>query len=163
MKQTTVLSFGETSSSIGVLELDPALNKLENGEVKTTFNQGESIYISLHYDSTKFRVSSHVCSTGEIVYSGRSRSLRTIESQFSQEATLSTSYIIDGIHDIFWYGRPGVLTYNYNELRSSYSPFIVDVSFYIVADIYVYIPDSYVDLTSKDSFPVGVVINLEEI
>ena len=164
MKTTTVVNFStSTSTEVGVLELDPIRNITSDGDTKTTFQAGEQVFLSLHYDREKYKLSSFYCSTGELQAVGMDRSLRTLENQFFSEPTIQSQYIVESLQDVTWYGVAGTLACSGTILTVSYTPAMVDVSFFINHDVLRYIPDSYVDLTLFDSFPVGIVCNLEEL
>ena len=163
MKETIVLSFdSSTSSDIGVLEVDPNLNVDSDGNVKSSFSPGDKIYLSVHFDEDKYTISNFISSTGDIQLIGRQAGKRTLEQQFLQETTTDLQYIIYELINTVWYGPQGVISYSYNKVTSSIIPCVVDLNFYIVSYIYVYTPDSYVNLEDKDSFPVGIIFNLEE-
>ena len=163
MKETTVLTFDSSSSSdIGVLEIDPNLNVDSDGNVKSSFQPKEKIYLSLHFDENKYVVNSFISSTGDIQLVGKQAGKRSIEQQFLQEATTDLQYIVYELINTVWYGPQGVISYSYNKITSTIVPCIVDLNFYIVSYIYVYIPDEYVNLENKDSFPVNIISNLEE-
>lgn len=164
MKETTILTFDSTTSTdIAVLEIDPHLNKDAEGNSKSSFELGESIYLSLHYDKSKYRVSNFVTTTGDLRFYGIQQSYRDLEQQLLQELTTSIPYIVSGINSITWYGPVKLLTYSYSNITVSEVPCIVDINISIVSDIYIYVPDSYVNLDNADNFPVGVIFDLEEI
>lgn len=164
MKETTILTFDSmTSTDIGVLEIDPHLNNDAEGNSKSSFEPGESIYLSLHYDKTKYSVSNFVATTGDLRFYGVQQSYRVLEQQLLQELTTSVPYIISSLNSVTWYGPAKTLSYSYSNIIVSEVPCIVDINISIVSDIYIYVPDSYVNLDNTDSFPVGIIFDLEEI
>lgn len=163
-KETTTVSFGSDSdSSISVIELEETLNVDVAGESKTSFEPGESVYISVHYDRDKSYIAETYCTTGSINYYGRVAVKRTLSNQFIDDSgSINLQYNISEIQRVVWYGVSGSLSFSGNVLTSTVSPTMVDVDITIMVDVYVYIPDSYVDLTNTDSFPVGVIVVMED-
>ena len=165
MKETSVLNFtvSSGSSDIGLVEIDPILNVDSEGNAKSSFSEGEEIYIAVHFDPDKYVLSNFFTTTGSLLYVGKQRTYRKIESLFFQESTSTISYIIDGIKEITWYGPTESVSYSYNVLTSSLTPVLIDISIYTFVEIFKYIPSDFVDLTKFDSFPVGIVFNLESL
>lgn len=165
MKETTIITYNSDSSDIGVLEVDPNLNLDSSGNVKTSFNAGDQVYLSIHYDRNKYRVVSAVASSGELQFRGTQVGRREISRQFfSDSVTVDLQYIINSIVAVKWYGSRGTIQADYNTLRASIVPCIVDVTISVISDIYLYVPDQSMDLSDPDAdFPVGVKFELEEI
>ena len=94
MKETSVLNFSSSSSSsdIGLVEIDPILNIDPEGNTKSSFNEGEEIYLAVHYDPDKYSVSSFLTTTGSLIYVGRQKTTRKMESLFFQENTSTILY-----------------------------------------------------------------------
>ena len=59
MKETSVLNFtvSSGSSDIGLVEIDPILNVDSEGNAKSSFSEGEEIYIAVHFDPDKYVLS----------------------------------------------------------------------------------------------------------
>lgn len=162
---TIKVDFGDNVSSdvFFVIELDDTLNLDGDGNVKTQFNPGDSVYFILHYDSSKVTVSAIAASAGDVVSEGSVTRTVTDRLSFTNiDDAVDLSHIPNTTLSADWFGNEPGITRDGISVTADTAPAIGDIKYNYVADGYRFDPPD-MDLGDDDDFPVLIVVAIEAV
>lgn len=163
---TIVIEFGtgtNADDSLVVIALDDEFNTDEDGNVKTSFEPGDTPGFTVHYDSRAVRIDSVQCSVGMVVSRGNVSRENTQQLSWTNNTDSQTlPHIPQGAVSWKWFGTTGEVQQTERQLVSTGDiPAIGKATYSYSANGYTLLHPA-LTLEAGESFPVLVSVQMEQ-
>jgi hypothetical protein len=129
--------------------------------VKSQFNPGDQVFLLLHYDHARLRVSDIKATAGQVYTQGEVSRPATDEVLFvTAGEPQQLSHNPAGTLAVSWYGRSAILSRAGRNVSANAAPCLGNVSYSYQATSCKYIPPP-MTLGDDDSYPVAIVVYVE--
>ena len=162
---TAIASFGGSSGVSGsiIAEIDGEMHLDKDGNERSSFLPGESVYFYLHYDSNVRIIRVRSTDGGDVQRIG------SIIRQKTQQITFEhPAHLVDLQYQpknkptaIKWYGRASNLFLTGRTLQADLAPCLGDITYQIAAVQYLHRPPLGLTLDAGETFPNDIVIEYE--
>jgi len=161
---TIVVSFGEgvdSANALVVVELDDSMN-VSGGEVKNSFQPGDSTYFLIHHDAN-LGIQSVKSTSGGLFNMGTVSRTGTQEILFeSTDHEVELTHNPTGGVSAYWYGNAATVTRSGRTVTANAAPCIGDISYTYRATLY-RLDTPSMSLSEGDEYPIGVVVYIVEL
>lgn len=131
--------------------------------VKSQFNPGDQVFLLLHYDHSRLRVTDIKATAGQVVMEGAVSRTATDEVLFTAAGELlQLSHIPAGAMAVSWFGRSAAITRDGRNISANDAPCLGNVSYAYQATSCRYVPPPMV-LGEDESYPVAIVVYVEAV
>ena len=161
---TIVVHFGDSvdtdSGLLFVVELDDAKNLDAEGEVKSQFHPGDSVWFLLHHDPALV-VQAIKTTSGEVFRHGFVSRTNVEEILFEaadDQHELPHNPVVEPT--AAWYGRTSTISRSGRILTAAATPCLADLTYSYRAESCEYVPPA-MTLAADEEYKVGIVIFVE--